>query len=366
MGFWGLVMGALALVVGAGLIFLATRFMKFGFVDRLCRGRKLFKFLAGLGMVAAVTAVSYFTMGYMNAAIVVVHLVLFFVLCELGFFIARKIRRRAFSHYWAGTLAVVLTVLYLGIGAYLAHSMVETRYSLTTDKLSAPLRIAMIADSHTGAIFDGEGFASRMEVLQQSEPDLVIVAGDFVDDDTTREDMLRCCEALGSLQTKYGVFYSYGNHDRGYFNYRNFSGDELIQNLAANGVHVLSDEVELVDGSFYIIGRRDKSMAPRASMTELTEGLDASKYMIVLDHQPADYAAQTAAGVDLVLSGHTHGGQLLILNWIMELMGQNDMLYGLRHTGNTDFIVTSGIADWNIKFKTCCRSEYVVVDVENR
>ncbi len=366
MGFWGLIMGALVLVVIAGLIYLATRFMKFSFVRRLCRGRKPLMFLVGLGIVAAVTAISYFTMGYMNAAIVVVHFMLFFALCELGFFIARRIRRRAFLRYWAGLAAIVLTVCYLGVGMIQAYGVWEKDYSLTTDKTLGTLRVAMIADSHTGTTFDGEGFARHMEELQKTEPDLVIVAGDFVDDDTTRENMMRCCEALGDLQTRYGVFFSYGNHDRGYFNYRNFSGDELIQNLTANGVHVLCDETELVDGRFYIIGRKDKSMPGRAGMAELIEGLDASKYMIVIDHQPADYAAQAETGVDLVLSGHTHGGQLLILNWIMELMHQNDMLYGIRETGDTTFIVTSGISDWAIKFKTGCRSEFVVVDIEGR
>lgn len=88
--------------------------------------------------------------------------------------------------------------------------------------------------------------------------------------------------------------------------------------------------------------------------------------MIVLDHQPRDYEAQAAAKVDLVLSGHTHGGQMLPLAPLVRKLGSNDMVYGYEKRDNTDFIVTSGISDWEIKFKTGCKSEFVVVDVNQK
>ena len=91
--------------------------------------------------------------------------------------------------------------------------------------------------------------------------------------------------------------------------------------------------------------------------------LDSNKYSIVLDHQPSDYDAQEAAGVDLVLSGHTHGGQLFPFNYMGYWTGLDDKTYGLEKRTNTNFIVTSGISDWAIKFKTGCKSEYVVIDV---
>lgn len=83
--------------------------------------------------------------------------------------------------------------------------------------------------------------------------------------------------------------------------------------MTANGVKVLEDETVLLADQFYLIGRQDASeerdfAGSRASMAELTQTLDADKYQIVLDHQPCDYDAQAQSGVDLVLSGHTHGG----------------------------------------------------------
>ena len=101
-------------------------------------------------------------------------------------------------------------------------------------------------------------------------------------------------------------------------------------------------------------------------MQELTADLDPDKFSIVLDHQPADYEAQKEAGVDLVLSGHTHGGQLFPLMNIEDTFNltPDDKIYGYEKRDNTNFIVTSGISDWAIKFKTGCKSEYLLIDIE--
>ena len=85
--------------------------------------------------------------------------------------------------------------------------------------------------------------------------------------------------------------------------------------------------------------------------------------VIVLDHQPNDQQAQAEAKADLVLSGHTHAGQFFPINGMGEWFGLNDMTYGLKKQERTNFIVSSGIADWALKFRTGCRSEYFVVDI---
>ena len=98
-------------------------------------------------------------------------------------------------------------------------------------------------------------------------------------------------------------------------------------------------------------------------MEELTAELDDSRYQIVLDHQPNDQQAQQLCGVDLVLSGHTHGGQMIPIGWIGEAMGANDQTYGLERRGNTCFIVNSGLSDWAIPCKTGTMSEFGVIDI---
>ena len=177
------------------------------------------------------------------------------------------------------------------------------------------------------------------------------------------------------MKTTYGVYYVFGNHDKGYYpsDYRGYTGDDLIAELEKNGVTVLQDQNVLIDNRVYIIGRQDCSEdvekgKGRADMATLTQDLDDSKFSIVMDHQPADYEAQAASGVDLVVSGHTHGGQLFPLMNIENLtrLGDDDKVYGYEKRGNTNFIVTSGISDWAIKFKTGCRSEYVLIDIQGK
>jgi hypothetical protein len=185
-----------------------------------------------------------------------------------------------------------------------------------------------------------------------------------VDDSTTRADMLTACRALGQTDTKYGVWFAYGNHDRGYFNGRGFSAEELAQALEENHVHILEDEVALV-GDLCIVGRRDASFGQRTELAALLEGVDPEKYIIVLDHEPTDYEKEAATAADLVVSGHTHGGQLIPLGTVGELFAGNDRTYGYERRNGTDFIVTSGISDWALHFKTGTRSEYVIIDVTN-
>ncbi len=131
---------------------------------------------------------------------------------------------------------------------------------------------------------------------------------------------------------------------------------------------MLLDESVLVDDRFYVIGRRDAGYggSDRESASDLISDLDKKKYMIMLDHQPTDYEAEADAGVDLVLSGHTHGGQLWPLEYIQPLMSENDNVRGHERLKNTDFIVTDGISDWAIYFRTGCRSEFVIIDVDGK
>lgn len=79
-----------------------------------------------------------------------------------------------------------------------------------------------------------------------------------------------------------------------------------------------------------------------------------------------DYEALKDANMDLVLSGHTHGGQLFPLMTIENHsnIAEDDRVYGYEKRENTNFIVTSGISDWAIKFKTGCKSEYLIINID--
>lgn len=366
---WLFIFGALILAAVLGNIYLVSRFARFSIIHKVAGGRKIVRYIIGAVMVILLFAGTWAGLGAVNAMLIIIHLMAIWLLCDGVNGIMKRRRRVDSEKYYAGAFALGITVVYLICGWYLAHHVWRTEYVLTTDKQVGSLRVVLISDSHIGSTFDGEGFAEHIRAIQSENPDIVVVTGDFVDDDTTKEDMIAACGALGTLQTTYGVYYAFGNHDKGYYGpeYRGYSGYDLIAELEKNHVVVLQDDVILLDDSFYLIGRQDRSEEQRegfrASMAELVSDLDPDKFSIVLDHQPSDYAAQTAAGVDLVLSGHTHGGQLFPVNYMGQWTGIDDKTYGLEKRESTNFIVTSGISDWAIKFKTGCKSEYVVINV---
>ena len=213
---------------------------------------------------------------------VLLHLAAAFMLCGALALLFEKLTGRAVPYDLRGLCALLLTAVYLTVGWINAHRVSETDYALRTGKAVEPLRLALIADSHLGVTLDGEGFARELEKIQSLRPDLVVIAGDFVDDDSSRTDLTRACEALGALETRCGVYYVYGNHDRGYFNSRDFSASELRRSLEGAGVTILEDACVPIGEGYTLIGRRDRSDQGRMDMEELTAGLDARQYWIVL------------------------------------------------------------------------------------
>lgn len=361
---WGLLFGGLYLGAILTAVICARKLSKFAFIKKLTHEKKKAGFITGLAIMAALFVVLSLLMSTTNVVLVFIHLLVIWSLFDALWSLAEKKLGKKSKRYYSGVIAIVFTGIYLGIGAYLDFNVWKTEYSIDTDKEIGELKVAMIADSHVGSTFSDKGFAEHLKAIQAENPDVLIISGDFVDDGTSKEEMLGSCAALGDIKTKYGIYFVFGNHDKGYYNNRAYTGQDIINELEKYGVIVLQDEATLIDDRFYIIGRQDRSVKGRKSIGDLVEGLDKSKYMIVADHQPKEYNDHEKAGVDLVLSGHTHGGQVFPSNIITDIANADDKVYGHEQRNNTNFIVTSGISDWEIIFKTCCYSEYVIVNIK--
>ena len=338
---WYAIMAFLALFAALAVIYLTRRFHGFSPLKKLGERRRLLSWVLAFLPVAA----------------------LGFLLCGLIGRILGRIRKKPVKYDLQGAAAILLTAAYLCLGWYNAHHVSVTRYAFETEKPIGSLRVVEIADFHLGITQFGDTFAREMERVNGYSPDAVVLVGDFVDDDSDVEDMIRACEALGRLNAPLGVYFVYGNHDDGYFHYRNFSSARLREELTKNGVTILEDEAVLADDRVYFVGRRDRSMPGRLTADALTAGLDPDKYTILLDHQPNDYAGE-AGRADLVLSGHTHGGHIFPAGQIGLLAHANDRIYGTEVRDGTTFVVTSGISGWAIPFKTGTFSEFVVIDIE--
>ena len=338
------------------LVYIFFQFKRFSFIKRR---RKPYNYLICIGMILPFIIVAIFYLW--GVAIFVAHLVVVYAIVNL---VSRIKNKGILKHEnILNSIALTFTTIIMSIALFvLSLHTFETSYKLKTDKTNESLRIAQITDVHLGCTFDGKGFRKKLELIEGSNPDLLVIVGDFVDDETEKEDMIEACSALGDFKSKYGVFFILGNHDKGYYNsdYRGFSLDDLYQELLKNNVIILRDEIYELSNDYVLVGRYDKSFSDRKSAEELTKNLSKDKYIIMLDHQPNDYANEKS-NADLVLSGHTHGGNLFPINFMV--MAANDQTYGIKEIDKTTFIVSSGISQWAIPYNTCIFNEFVLIDI---
>ncbi len=295
-----------------------------------------------------------------NTFTVYFHFFIFSLIVDLVFLLFRK----SLKFNIPIIIAILITAIYFGIGAYNAYHVKKTTYNLETTKEINDFKIALISDVHLGTTFDGAGFQKHVKDIVNNKPDLLVITGDFVDDDTKKEDMILACSSFKDLNLKYGIYFVFGNHDKGFSNYRDFNEEDLRKELTKNGVIILEDLSVSLGDNITLIGRQDKQISNRKSIKELVQDIDSNNYTIVLDHEPNDYEEEANAGVDLVLSGHTHGGQMIPIGLAIKSSDSIDNIYGLVKKNDTNFIVTSGISDWVLKFKTGTFSEYVIINVK--
>lgn len=349
----------------AGLIYLITRLNKFSLIKKINIQNRFIRRCIAPVILLLFIVLMYFIFGYVNAIVILLNLTAFWIICDIATLILKALKVKIPNNiYYAGVAAITLTFIYLSVGWYLDHNVFATYYSITTDKDVTPLRIAQISDSHLGTTFDGEGFAKHLAQIQEYEPDVLLITGDYVDGGSDLDDIIVASKALGEFTTKYGTYFCFGNHDRNFYELNgNFTEAQLIDELNRNNIIILKDEYISLPNGYTILGREDASAKSRMSIDDLLREIDEDQFIIDMNHQPSDYDAEEASGVDMVLSGHTHGGQLFPVRNVGLIIGAVDKIYGLEKRSNTDFIVTSGISDWAIDFKTGCKSEFVIIDI---
>lgn len=266
-------------------------------------------------------------------------------------------------------VATVITVSYLGYSFYVANDLKTTNYCFD---VGADLRIVQISDIHYGAFGNKEKLHEIVDLANEQEPDVIVLTGDVFDEYTSLEKMVEGCSILGELQSNYGVYYILGNHDyQAQYNNNGFTMDELSKQLEKNGITELMDRGVKIDDNFFLIGREDKTYNNgRLTLNQIStlSDYEEGQKIIVLDHQPNDFKGveKTCDGdLCLVLSGHTHGGQMFPVNLFYRLFHySDDLIYGTTTIGETNYVVSSGATGGGIPLKNCTVSEIVVIDLK--
>lgn len=222
------------------------------------------------------------------------------------------------------------------------------------------LRIALVSDIHLGMIH-GRDFAEQLVLeLQHQQPDIILLAGDILDEDVDVVVKEKSGEALSHLHPKYGVWGVTGNHE-----YYGGVG-KSVRYLRGLGIKMLRDSRVNIDGKFYIVGREDYSSnriakKKRKSLKQIMDGVDLSEPVILMDHQPINLSEAESQGVDLQLSGHTHRGQLWPLNIMTNAI--YELSYGYLQKGSTHYFVSAGYGTWGPPVRIGNSPEIVILTV---
>lgn len=236
--------------------------------------------------------------------------------------------------------------------------------------------MVLIADLHLGYSIGSPYMKKMVDRINEQSPDLVVIAGDIFDNDYDALDNPdRLVQILSGIESRYGVYACYGNHDIQEKLLAGFTLEKTKEKvsdprmdalLEKAGIRLLQDEGILIDDSFYLYGRPDakkpgRGIAERKSPAQLTEGMNLSKPILVIDHEPRQLEELSKAGVDLDLCGHTHDGQMFPGNLLTSLMWENSC--GYLQKGSMHNIVTSGVGVFGPNMRVGTKSEICVVNV---
>jgi len=220
------------------------------------------------------------------------------------------------------------------------------------------LKIVAASDIHLGTIIGPRKTRKLVETINSLNPDIILFAGDVVDEDVGPVIRQNLGESLRELNAPMGKFAITGNHE--------FIGgaERSVKYLEEHGLSILRDSVISINNSFYLAGREDKdkirfSGIPRKELSKLLADINLQQPIILLDHQPFNLEAASIAGVDLQISGHTHHGQLWPFGYLTEKIFE--VSRGYKQKGNTHFIVSTGFGTWGPPVRTGNRPEILEI-----
>jgi predicted MPP superfamily phosphohydrolase len=259
--------------------------------------------------------------------------------------------RREFLRFGAALLPPVFTVGLTGIAMHQLNQVRVRRFTLPIADLPNSLdgmTIAQVSDMHVGRFTKGEVLEKTVRLVNEMHADLVLLTGDLIND--ALADLDTGLDLARRMEARVGVAIIEGNHD--------LIEDprEFETRVRASGIPFLLDESKVVDirgTPLQLLGLRwtrvdgeGRDAAIAAEVRKLLEQRIADAFPILLAHHPHAFDAAAEAGMPLTLSGHTHGGQLML----SEQLGFGPALFrywsGLYTRGESKLIVSNGVGNW--------------------
>ncbi|MFE4367196.1 metallophosphoesterase [Streptomyces sp. NPDC056835] len=270
--------------------------------------------------------------------------------------------RRLFVSRVVGGAAATAALATVGYGTYgVLRGPRVKRVTVPLAKLprgAHGFRIAVVSDIHLGPILGRAHTQRIVDTINSTQPDLIAVVGDLVDGSV--ENLGPAAEPLSGLTSRHGSFFVTGNHEY-------FSGaDAWVDHVRELGLRPLENERVEIPG-FDLAGVNDVAGESEGAGPDFAKALDdrdRARASVLLAHQPVVIDDAVRYGVDLQLSGHTHGGQLWPGNLLAELA--NPTVAGLERYGDTQLYVSRGAGAWGPPVRVGAPSDITIVELASR
>lgn len=257
------------------------------------------------------------------------------------YYVIHKVFKNKFldkSFYLCFLIPIIIVIL----GVINVQNLHFTTYNLENSYITKDIRMAYVSDVHLSTLSKGK-LERLVDEVSNKDYDIFVIDGDLIDEFSKDSKTQEVIAKLGTIKTKYGLYYVEGNHD--------LLNNKRRSYLTDSGFQVLEDESILIDNNFYLLGRRDSKDKERGNLNNLTYTLD--KPIILLDHQP-NVIKNMDPRVIIQLSGHTHAGQIWPLGYFLK--------YGYYE--DKRLIVSSGVGTWHNPVRTSKYSEIVEVNIK--
>jgi predicted MPP superfamily phosphohydrolase len=220
-------------------------------------------------------------------------------------------------------------------------------------------RIVQLSDVHHGPFSDRGQIERAVETANRLQPDIIALTGDYISKE--RHYAAPCAEMLGKLKARYGVYAVLGNHDH-------WTDAALITDLfRAEGITMLVNEgmrFEQNGAAFWLAGV-DDTMVGLEDISLALAGAQKDEMKLLLAHNPIILRRAVRSSVDLVLSGHTHGGQVAIRGERSSARPRKRLLKGLWRQGNTQIYVNRGLGTVVLPIRYGCPPEISLLELRS-
>ena len=238
----------------------------------------------------------------------------------------------------------------------LSLERVEIRLKRVPPKLDG-LKIIHLSDTHHSPFTSLEHIARAVKIANRLKPDLFLLTGDYVSHE--REYIAPVAAILGELKAKFGVYACLGNHDH-------WTDADLVTHLfRGEGINVLINEglrFEANGASFWLAGV-DDHMVGKTDVPAALRGSFPDEMKLLLAHNPIIFREAARYGVDLTLSGHTHGGQIKIRDKDKRMIRRRKLTSGLHRRQESQIYITRGIGTVVVPMRYQCPPEISLLEL---